>query len=196
MILFIACHITRDIPKISFVMLFLKEASLQSETYNTRHKLLAIFPQILHRHLYICRAVKSISRNHPGKNRCVWMKDEDADHKTARMAISLEDFFLDDDIRPYSTRDTKEHIRRLGWERLDYKGHSETDLKRPSCIRRLNVQSWIPHRRIADLRPNSIEDPNCTWVWFTSNLPSRVRCPTIGTVLKFRDWGALSSDHS
>ncbi|GBM82573.1 hypothetical protein AVEN_20797-1 [Araneus ventricosus] len=53
-------------------MLFDKEALLQTETYNsiTKYKLLAISPHIRHRHSYICRTVKSISRSHPGKNRC------------------------------------------------------------------------------------------------------------------------------
>ncbi|GBM93359.1 hypothetical protein AVEN_159727-1 [Araneus ventricosus] len=37
-----------------------------------------------------------------------------ADHKTARMAISLEGFCCD----------TKERIRRLGWERLDHPTYS------------------------------------------------------------------------
>ncbi|GBM20751.1 hypothetical protein AVEN_105974-1 [Araneus ventricosus] len=53
-------------------MLFHKEVLLQTETYSgiTKHKLLAISPHIRHRHLYICRTVTSISRNHPGRNRC------------------------------------------------------------------------------------------------------------------------------
>ncbi|GBO23839.1 hypothetical protein AVEN_260311-1 [Araneus ventricosus] len=105
---------TRDVPKVSFIMIFHKEGLLQSKTYNgvTKYKLLAIFPHIRHRH---CRTVKSVSRNHPGKNRCpasegnssqpialaiasevtyqivmMSMQDEGphADHKTERMAIS------------------------------------------------------------------------------------------------------------
>ncbi|GBL60435.1 hypothetical protein AVEN_140135-1 [Araneus ventricosus] len=40
-----------------------------------------------------------------------------ADYKTERMAgVS----FMDDNTRPYAVRSTKEHIRRLGWERLDH----------------------------------------------------------------------------
>ncbi|GBN86613.1 hypothetical protein AVEN_119607-1 [Araneus ventricosus] len=62
----------RDVPKVSLFVLFQKEALLQPETYNdtTKYKLWAIFPHIRHRHQYICRTVKSISSNHPGKNRC------------------------------------------------------------------------------------------------------------------------------
>ncbi|GBN21711.1 hypothetical protein AVEN_204706-1 [Araneus ventricosus] len=33
--------------------------------------------------------------------------------------LSLGFLFLDDNVRPNTERDTKEHIRRLGWERLD-----------------------------------------------------------------------------
>ncbi|GBN49375.1 hypothetical protein AVEN_162332-1 [Araneus ventricosus] len=53
-------------------MFFLKEVLLQSETNNSKkkYKPLAIFPPIHHRHLYIYRTMKSISRNHSVKNRC------------------------------------------------------------------------------------------------------------------------------
>ncbi|GBM34535.1 hypothetical protein AVEN_43190-1 [Araneus ventricosus] len=50
-------------------MLFHKEALLQTCNGITKYKLLAIFPHIRHRHWYICRTVRSIPRNHPGKNR-------------------------------------------------------------------------------------------------------------------------------
>ncbi|GBN47085.1 hypothetical protein AVEN_180385-1 [Araneus ventricosus] len=43
-----------------------------------------------------------------------------ADHKTARMAISLEGFCSWTTMQDPTARDTKEHIRRLGWERLDH----------------------------------------------------------------------------
>ncbi|GBM52309.1 hypothetical protein AVEN_126390-1 [Araneus ventricosus] len=62
----------RDVPKVSFVMHFHKEALLQRETYNgiIKYNLLSISPHISDRHFYICRTVKFISRNHPCKNRC------------------------------------------------------------------------------------------------------------------------------
>ncbi|GBN08953.1 Histone-lysine N-methyltransferase SETMAR [Araneus ventricosus] len=40
------------------------------------------------------------------------------------MAISLGVLFLDDNARPHVVRDTREHIRRLGWERLDPPAYS------------------------------------------------------------------------
>ncbi|GBL91341.1 hypothetical protein AVEN_203492-1 [Araneus ventricosus] len=54
-------------------MLFHKEALLQSETYNdiTKKETFGYFSTYwYHRHWYTCGTVKSISRNHPGKNRC------------------------------------------------------------------------------------------------------------------------------
>ncbi|GBM12203.1 hypothetical protein AVEN_21011-1 [Araneus ventricosus] len=53
----------------------------------------------------------------------------------ARMAISLEIFFfLDDNARPHTARDTKEHIRRLGCQRLDHLAYSPIILPPFSCI--------------------------------------------------------------
>ncbi|GBM39970.1 hypothetical protein AVEN_16026-1 [Araneus ventricosus] len=47
------------------------------------------------------------------------------DHETARMAISLDGFcpwtIMQD---PHAARDTKEHIRSLGWERLDQSAYT------------------------------------------------------------------------
>ncbi|GBM95102.1 Histone-lysine N-methyltransferase SETMAR [Araneus ventricosus] len=42
-------------------------------------------------------------------------------HKTERMTTSLGGggLFLNDHARPHTARGTKEHIHRLGWERLD-----------------------------------------------------------------------------
>ncbi|GBL69556.1 hypothetical protein AVEN_154378-1 [Araneus ventricosus] len=38
--------------------------------------------------------------------------------------LSRGALFLDDNARPNTVRDTKEHIRRLGWERLDDPAYS------------------------------------------------------------------------
>ncbi|GBM45518.1 hypothetical protein AVEN_210245-1 [Araneus ventricosus] len=55
--------------------------------------------------------------------------------------------FLGDNPRPNAARDTKEHIRRLGWERLDYLGYS-LDLAHqnfPSyCIEVSSVGKSVP----------------------------------------------------
>ncbi|GBM11194.1 hypothetical protein AVEN_133925-1 [Araneus ventricosus] len=57
--------------------LFYKEDLLQTKIQNgiTKYKLLDIFLHIPHRHLYICRTMKSISRNHPDKKRSERLKE-------------------------------------------------------------------------------------------------------------------------
>ncbi|GBM20182.1 hypothetical protein AVEN_5699-1 [Araneus ventricosus] len=72
-----------------------------------------------------------------------------ADHKTA-MAICIEGFCSWTIMqRPRTARDTKEHIRHLGWERLDHPAYrpdlAPSDRSSPfSCIEVSTVVTSLP----------------------------------------------------
>ncbi|GBL84125.1 hypothetical protein AVEN_118543-1 [Araneus ventricosus] len=103
--------------------------------------------------------MKSISRNHPGKNRCPESEGSSSQPSTSlhclgsdfttvltsvqekgedgcrRISSSSQDYknvnkprrglFLDDNARLHAASDTKEHIRRMGWEILDHSANNQ-----------------------------------------------------------------------